>query len=162
MKVEKRCPRCRHRFDVNTKSKNATCPSCGITYDVYHPKTEYEIANNKGGIALRYVPPKKKCSCCNETKPITQFKKYSHSSDLHSSWCKKCTSKQNKLNYQNNKKHKTVCVKDIPEVNAKAPLSSVLNHLIRISSNGYHADEILNDSLAKIKETISETSSASN
>lgn len=164
MIVEKRCPRCKQYFNVDTQSEKTTHETCGITYDVYHPTTESRKLNHVGGIALKYVPEKKECTCCNQIKPIDEFKKYSHSSDLHSSWCKECTSKQNKLNYNRDKtlKHKTKDIRGIPQVSVKAPLSSVLSHLIKISSKGYHSDKILKESICEIKETINESAEAGN
>ena len=90
-----------------------------------------------------------------EEKLIDEFYNHKNSSDRHSSFCKKCTNEKHKIHARKRRDER------IPDL-SKRTLSAVLPHLICISRRGYYADKILNDSLAKIKETISETSSASN
>lgn len=44
----------------------------------------------------------KRCSCCKEKKPLSDFYKQAKSKDGHSYWCKLC-SKDNSRRYKNKK-----------------------------------------------------------
>ena len=155
MMVRKRCPHCKGRLDVDPEWKHVKCKPCKIIWDIVPAK------NDIGGIVLKHVPEKKKCTICKKTLPITLFRRSISSSDYHTSWCYQCISEKNKQ-YYNNRVNEYKQSDKIPYVEARQPLSSILNHLIRVSKTGYHANEILKDNIEKIKETIIEGTEAGN
>lgn len=147
--IEKHCPACYGLTNVNPSHIEGTCDICGTHYTIHKNKNCY------GGIQLKYSPEKKTCSVCKEEKSIDDFYKNINSSDDHMSFCKECT-RQKPKKYVRKMKD----TKGIPDLSEKRTLSAVLPHLICISRKGYYADKILNESLNKIKETISEGTEA--
>ena len=162
MILEKRCPICRYHFDIDTKATIASCPHCNQVFELSLPPSDNRSTLYTGGICLKYTPEKKTCPKCKKTKPLEEFKKDLTSPDNHSSRCKFCMNEQYRQRYKKTSRPEPNGVPNIPCVSTRAPLSSVLSHLVQVSKKGYYADKILNDSLQKIKETIIEASEAGN
>lgn len=154
MNYNKRCPACKTFFDVDSKSKKVTCPNCHEELTLFIPTTERRRSVYTGGFCLKYIPSKMKCTKCGKTKPISEFKYDSTQARYHQATCKYCSNKQYRKYYEAYKQHKLQKEPELPEINPRAPLSSVLKHLIRVSKRKYNADEILNNQINIIKETI--------
>lgn len=152
----KRCPACRSKFDVDSDKKTVTCPVCNEELTLEIPTSEHRKSMYLGGFCLKYVPSEITCTICGETKPISEFKVDTNQSTYHQQHCKDCSNEQYRIYYDSYKyrRLKKDTISKIPEINSRAPLSSVLNHLIKISKRKYNTEQILNYSINKIKETI--------
>lgn len=143
--IEKHCPACYEYTNVNPDLSEGICDFCGKTFQIVKNKSCYR------GIQLVYISPNKKCPVCGEIKLIDEFYNNCNTSDRHSSFCKSCTNEKHKVHARKRKD-----TKGIPDLSQKKTLSAILPHLISVSKNGYYADKILNESIARIKAELYE------